>query len=570
MPKPSTLIYGVNEKPSLPTIIILGFQHVFIMFIAIIFPVVIVRELGVNISDHNANALISLSLIAGGVGTILQALKKRKIGSGYLCPAVSGPAYLDASIYAATMGGLPLLFGMTAFVGLVEVLFSRVMHKLRFLFPPEVTGTVVALVGIVLIPISSRSLVGLGFEDNVIETPEVLVGVITLALMVGLNVFSKGKLRLYSTIIGMIAGYLLAFAFGIMSQDSLAQVSQAPMFSVPYIENMKWDFDFSLIIPFTIAALSSTLKTIGDISTCQRINDSDWKRVDMKSVSGGILADGIGGLLPGLIGGFGQSTSSSNVGLSLATGATSRVIAYASGIIFILFAFLPRLANIFIIMPKPVMGAVLIFVVSFMIVQGFQMIMSRMLDARKTFVVGISLILGLSVEMVPEIYENIHPLIQPIFGSSLSLGAVTAVILNLLLKIGVKKHAKLSLNVDEPGSDKIFMFMEKQGQLWGARHEVISKISIVLSETFEMIVVNKLSNGILDVDISFDELKLEVDVKYSGRSITLYDTPPEINKLETDPMELGHLSGYMIYKNCDKIKLSEKDGISSIRMFYEH
>lgn len=201
-----------------------------------------------------------------------------------------------------------------------------------------------------------------------------------------MNVYSKGKLRLYCVIIGMIVGYVSSFLFGLLDTESIAQVKDAPLFSFPYIEKMRWAFDFHLMIPFTIAALASTFKTVGDISTCQRINDTKWKRTDMKTVSGGILVDGIGGILPGVVGRFGQSTSSSNVGLSVATGATSRIIAWFVGGLLIFLAFFPKLANVFIIMPKPVMGAVLIFSVSFMIIQGFQMVMSRMLDSRKIFV----------------------------------------------------------------------------------------------------------------------------------------------------------------------------------------
>lgn len=570
MSKPTNLIYGVDDRPPLGTTIILGFQHILISFIAIIFPVIIVRQLGPSISEHDARAFVSLSLLAGGVVTFLQALKYRGFGSGYLCPAICGPAYLNASILAASIGGLPLLLGMTAFVGVVEALFSRIMHRLRALFPPEVTGTVVALVGIVVIPLSIRSLVGIGFNDDKIESPEILVGVITLLTMIILNVFTKGKMKLYCSIIGMILGYLLSFAFGIMDRSSIDQVRQASLFSVPYIQHISWSLDLKLIIPFTIAALSSTLKTIGDLSTCQRINDSNWKRTDMKSVSGGILVDGLGGVVPGLIGGFGQSTSSTNVGLSVATGATSRVIAYAAGGLLVFLAFFPKLANIFLIMPKPVMGAALIFSISFMIVQGFQMIMSRMLDARKIFVVGISLILGMSVDMVPEVYKNIHPYLQPIFSSSLSLGAVSAVLLNLLLRIGIKKDVGFTLDTAEPGCEKIFTFMEKQGQLWGARPDAINQLTSAVNEAFEIISNGNLSKGPIKINVSYDELNLNVIMEYAGKGFEVYHTRPDLDKLEKEPDQVSRLSGYLLAHYCTRIKISENNGTVKIRMNFEN
>lgn len=569
MSKPVSLIYGVDDKPPLLTTFVLGLQHASIMSIAIIFPVIIVNGMGSTISSHDAHAFVSLSLLSGGIITILQALRYKNFGSGYLCPAISGPSYLNATILAASLGGLPLVFGMTAFNGGVEIVFSRILHKLRAMFPPEVTGTVVAFVGIVVIPVSVRNFVGIGVNDNIAETSELLVGVITLVTMIGLNVFSKGKLRLYCTIVGMCLGYLLSYFLGLFDNGSINQVKDTPFFSIPYIENMKIRFDVSLMIPFAIAAISSTLKTIGDITTCQRINDSNWKRTNMKTVSSGVLVDGLGGVIPGLIGGFGQSSSSSNVGMSAATGATSRVIAYSAGIIFILLAFFPKLADIFIIMPKPVMGALLIFSVSFMIVQGLQMIMSRMLDARKIFVVGISFILGLSVEMVPEIYKNVHPYFHPIFSSSLSLGAVSAVVLNLLLRIGIKSHANIQLKIGETTSEQIFIFMEKQGQLWGARKEIITKASYAFCEVFEILVNSCQNESVIGLTVSFDELEIEAKMEYRGKKIELLNRRPSMQEIE-DPNNVQLLSGFLLTKYCDKIRTSEKNGTVTVKMSFEH
>jgi len=427
MKKPANLIYGVDDKPPLFELIVLGFQHLSMFFISISFPVLLIASMGNAIDERTGQGFISLSMIAAGVVTILQSFRKGKIGSGYLVPSVCGPSYFSASMSAAAMGGFPLLFGMTAFVGAVEVFFSRVMHKLRFLFPSEVTGVIVLMVGVVIIPLTMKSFVGIGGQDHVVTHQEVITGVLTLAVMVILNVFSKGKLRLYSVLIGMIFGYAISAAFGLFNKADFDELVNTPLFAFPHIKGFGWSFDASLIIPFTIATLSSTLKTVGDITTAQKISDANWRRPNMKSVSGGIFADGLGGIIPGLIGGFGQSTSSANVGLSMATGATSRVIAYSLGGLLIGFAFMPRFSEFFLLMPLPVIGATLIYAASFMIIAGLQIIMSRMLDARKTFVVGVSIIFGLSVYVLNDVYNEVHPWIHPIFSSSLSLATMSAI-----------------------------------------------------------------------------------------------------------------------------------------------
>lgn len=568
--KPSNLIYGLDERPPLWLTVMLGLQHVFIIFISLIFPALIVNLLGNTIDPHTARSFVSLSMIAGGIITILQAFRTKYLGSGYLCPSVCGPSYLAASVSTITAGGLPVLFGMTAFAGMIEVAFSRVMNRLRFLFPPEVMGIVVALVGIVIIPMSIRNFFGVSGTDSITTGAEVMVAVITLVTMIAINVWSKGKLRLYCIIIGMVVGYAVSFALGIIPGDSISRISEAEWFSIPYIKNMHWAFDTTMLVPFIVATICSTLKTVGDLGTCQKINDADWKRPDMPVISRGILVDGIGGILPGLIGGFGQSTSSSNVGLSVATGATSRVIAYAAGGIVIVLAFFPRLSELFIIMPPPVMGATLIFAISFMIIAGLQIIASRMLDLRRTFVLGFAIIFGLSADIVPQIYASVHPWIKPIFSSSLALGTITAIVMNLIMRIGISSRSSLELVSGQHSSEDIFTFMEKQGSSWAARREVVMNAAGVLNEVFESVTFLKLAKGPLNVEATFDELNLDIDITYEGTPLQFPEKPPSPEELLQEDAALGNLSGFLISRQADGIRSSTKGDQCRILLHFEH
>ncbi len=568
--RPTNLIYGVDDRPPLFTTIVLGLQHVFILFIAIIFPVLIVRQLGSSITPETARSFISLSMIAGGLATVIQAFKKGPLGSGFLCPSVCGPSYFDASKVAVAAGGLPLLFGMTAVAGIIECLFSRVMHRLRVLFPSEVTGVVVAMVGIVVIPISVKNFFGYEAGSSSLHPREIMVGLTTFLVIIILSVWSKGKMKLYCILVGMVTGYLASALLGILTGSDLEKISKAPVFAFPQLNHVGWAFDFSFIIPFGVATLCSTFKTVGDLVTCQKINDSEWKRPDMKRVARGILADGLGGLIPGIIGGYGQSTSSSNVGLSVATGATSRIIAFAAGGIFILLAFFPKLAEVFLIMPKPVIGATLIFAVSFMIVAGFQIMMSRMMDARKTFVVGASIIFGLSADMVPDLYLNVHPWIRPIFSSSLSLATVTAILLNLALRIGISKQAVLDLGAGTDSSDKIFDFMENQGRNWGARPEVIRNAIAAMNEFLEAASLIDLADTSIRMKVEFDEFKLDVAISYRGQALLLSPSRPTKEELKRDVQAAVRLSGYMIQQYADSIREERKGDMNVLFLHFEH
>ncbi len=566
--KPPELAYGVDDDPPLSANLLLGLQHVFIISISLILPVMIVRAIGGT--PQQAEFMVSMSMLAAGIGTMLHALNKRGVGSGYLCPTVCGPSYLSASLLAASVGGLPLLFGMTSVAGFFEVLLSRVMHRLRALFPPEVTGLVVAMVGITVIPLALPNLVGRDASDSITELPELMVALITLGTMVGISVWSRGKMRLYSVLVGMVFGYLASAALGILNADHLDLFMEVPLIAAPNLAYFGWSFDIALLLPFLIAITCSSLKTVGDITTCQKINDMDWKRTDMKNVSQGILADGLSAVVGGVVGAMGQSTSSSNIGLSIGTGATSRKIAFAIGGLLVFLAFFPKLAMVFVVMPKPVIGATLIYAVSFMIVAGFQIIMSRMLDARRTFLVGIPLIMGLSVDALPELYENVPSLLQPIFSSSLSLAAVLVVFLNLIFRIGIAKRQRLVLKPGVDDADSVFDFMEKQGAAWGARREVIYRAISAIHELFEAVSSSNLAKGDIEVDVSFDEFNLDVEARYKGEPLVLPSTRPSDADLLRDDEAAAKLSGFMIKRYANSVKLEQKDGMCRVRLHFDH
>jgi xanthine permease XanP len=114
--KPPDLIYGVDDEVPLSTCILLGLQHTFQVTTAITFALMVIQVIhGFSGTDEEAAFFVSMSLLAGGIATILQALNRHGIGSGYFAPAVCEPAYITSSLLAAKMGGLPLVFGMTCY-----------------------------------------------------------------------------------------------------------------------------------------------------------------------------------------------------------------------------------------------------------------------------------------------------------------------------------------------------------------------------------------------------------------------------------------------------------------------
>lgn len=566
--KPSNIVYGVDDIPPFWTMLIMGLQHVMVSAVTLVLPILIVQNIGGTTTQ--AQTVVRMSLIAGGIGVILQVWQRGPVGSGYLCPQLCGPAYFSASLLAARTGGLSLMFGMTLLAGAFEALFSRVVYRLRALFPSEVAGVVVVMVGLALVPIGVSNLVGLSRTDTLSEMRQLAVACLALSSMIGFNVWGRGPWRLYSVLIGMGLGYLAAWLFGILPQADIDLVLQAAMFSVPAAGQLGWSFDTVLILPFVIAALASSLKAIGDLTTCQKINDANWQRPDMNSISRGLLADACGLATAGVLGGMGQSTSSSNVGLSNATGITSRRIGYAMGGLAITLAFIPKLAAVLVIMPSPVIGATLVFVASFMIVAGIQIIVSRLLDARKTFVVGVSIIFGLSVDFLPGMYAHLPAAAAPLLGSSLAFATTSALVLNLIFRLGIADRVRLELTPGETAGETIFAFLETQGAAWGARRDVVYRAIAAVNELVETVTGLALAQGNIVSEVRFDEYNLDIDLRYRGALIEFPMERPSADEMLNDERAMAKLAGFLMRHYADRIEATETDDQCRIRLHFDH
>jgi len=247
--KPADLIYGVDESPPLLTTLVLGFQHVFVISVGWIFVVVLVTA--VAGTPAQSQSIIRMSMIASGVATILQARANGRVGSGYLCPLSCGPSYLAASMLACKTGGLSLMFGLTSVSGAFEALLSRVIQRLRALFPPEVTGLVVAMVGIELIALACPRFLGYAGSGSVLDARSTLVAFIALTAMVAPTIWSKGKLRLYPVLLGLSAGYVSALATGILTWSQLLTFLAVPIVSLPHRLPVGITFSFAFLAPLS-------------------------------------------------------------------------------------------------------------------------------------------------------------------------------------------------------------------------------------------------------------------------------------------------------------------------------
>jgi NCS2 family nucleobase:cation symporter-2 len=216
------------------------------------------------------------------------------------------------------------------------------------------------------------------------------------------------------------------------------------------------------------------------------------------------------------------------------------------------------------------MGASLIFAVCFMIMAGIQIIMSRMIDARKTFVVGLSIIFGLSFDAVPGLYAGVDPMLRPMLSSSLALATICAVVLNVFFRIGISQKVGFEIDPAADTSDKIFQTMEKQGGAWGARRDVIFNAIAAINELLDAAPFLDLKGKKIALSVQFDEFNLDVRAVYEGKPFDIPTTLPCIDSMHDAAATSLALAAFTMSRYVDKMSFSTKDGKTELLMHLEH
>ena len=563
--RPEDLTYTVDELPPWHRLMVLGLQHALLISIYLIFVVIIARA--ANVTEQVIGNVISVALIVIGIATILQSLRIGPLGSGYLAPPVYSAIYLGPSVLAAKVGGLPAVFGMTIFAAVIEIVLSRFLHRMRAVFPPAISGFVVLIVGIDLGLVGLSQVLELTKYNDPNFTETVCVASFTLAIIVVLSVWVRGIFRLMCSMVGIVSGFVAALAVGLISEDSLKAFEQASFFALPF-PAFDYAFDLSLVLPFFAAGLAATLRTVGVITTCEKINDADWKRPDMSPIKGGMLADGIGCMIGGILGTPGLNAGPSLVGVSKATGATSRYIAFAAGGLLILFAFLPKLAFLFLLLPLPVVGAALLVNSCFMIAGGIQVMVSRNVDTRVTYVIGLSLLLGLSRKVFPAYFQELPAFLHVVTGTLLSLSVLVAMILNLLFRLGIRRTEILDLDGSDVSADKLEEFLSLRAKSWGIPHDLMERSISTTTQVVRHLQDAHLIHGKSKVIASYDEVTLVIEIDYEGILLSLPNVGVKKNDfLEEEAFAYG-LADFLTGVYPDKFDRSSKGKDVTLRFYY--
>jgi len=564
--KPVNLVYAVDEAPPATVTIANGVQHVAFIAIFLVYPLLVFRVAEVPTSLV-AN-LLAIGMLVLGIGTVLQAQHRGPLGSGYMCPSTFTAVYLGPSLLAVKAGGLPVLFGMTLFAGALEAVLSKLLERLRPIFPPELSGLVIFMVGWAAGIAGLRTVLSVNAAP--LRSDEFWVSLLTLSTMVALNVWGKGMLRMLCALAGLAVGYAAAQAFGLLEGSDYSVVANAPWIGLPSFGHLAWSFDTTLLFPFVVACVAVAMKAVGTITICQRMNDANWVRPDMASARRGVLADGVATIAAGTLGAFGTNTSTPSVGLVSATGVASRHVAYAAGLIFVLLAFTPKLAALLAVMPRSVMIAALLFAVSFIIINGLQVMTSRLLDTRRTLVIGLSVVAGGAVEVFPQLATSAPQGLVPLVSSSLAFSTLIALTLNLLFRIGVRKTVTLAIDRDDIDPQQIEKFFKLNGAIWGARPDVVSRATFGVIQLIDAVRETCWRSGPLEIGVTFDEFNLDVRASYAGDPLEFPEERPSNRDIVASENGARRLAGFMLRRCADGLRSTANAGKANVFLHYDH
>ena len=432
------LIYALEDRPGPLPATFAAIQHVLASFVGIITPTLIVGSvLGL---EQYVPYLVSMALFVSGIGTFIQARRFGPIGAGMLCLQGTSFGFLSAILAAGFIvkgrGGSPeeilaTLFGVAFCAAFVEIIVSRCINRLRRVITPVVTGTIICLMGLSLIKVSMTDIAGgYGAEDLGALRNLALAGLV-LGTIIVLNRFGIALLRLSAVIVALAVGYLTAWMMGMVDFSSLASL---PAFSVPQPFRFGFAFDWMAFIPIAVIFLITPLETAGDLTANSMISRQPVRGpLYLQRIKGGILGDGCSSVIAATFNSLPMTTFSQNNGVIQLTGVASRHVGRYIAAILILLALFPVVGGVLQLMPKPVLGGATLIMFGTVAIAGIKILAEAGLNRRNMLIVSISLGLGLGVAAVPDVLSQLPEVLKNIFGSPITIGAFSAILLNLFL-----------------------------------------------------------------------------------------------------------------------------------------
>jgi xanthine permease len=429
-------IHPVDEVLPPGQLAVYGFQHVLAFYAgAVIVPILLASAIG--LSNQQLAFLINADLFTCGIASIIQAVGFWKIGvrlpllQGVTFTAVA-PMIAIGNANGGGVDGLLAIYGAVIVAGIFTFLIAPYFSRLLRLFPPVVTGTVITVIGFTLVPVAALDAGGGNPEAADFGSLQNLAfagGTLLFILLI--YRFFRGFLSTIAVLLGLVVGSAVAWAFGIVDFSGVGQAGWVGVITPFYFGFPT--FGVAAIVSMIVVMLITAVETTGDVFATGEIVE---KRIRREDIARAIRADGLATTLGGLLNSFPYTCFAENVGLVRLTRIRSRWVVAVAGAIMIVFGLLPKMGAIVAAVPRPVLGGAALVLFATVGVIGIQTL-SRVdfHDERNVIIVAVSVGLALVPVAFPTFYQNFPDELQIIVGSGITMGSLSAILLNLVFNV---------------------------------------------------------------------------------------------------------------------------------------
>jgi xanthine/uracil permease len=571
--RPLGMTHAIDEIPSTPAALLLAGQHA-ALALALVAQVVAAAQ-GAGVGAEETRTLVVGTALAMGLGTLLQALGGR-FGAGATVVHGAGPFALVLAVATLKAGGPAALVFLTFLDGAVRGILAPLARRARAIFPPTVVGVVVCLGGLGLIPAAASSALGMAGHgpDGGANAAALVIALASLGAMVALSVWGGPRGRSVALVAGVAVGGALSVVLGLGPDPAV--LGDAPLFALPNLVFPREAVDPWVLLSLVPVVVLSAVNGLGVFVLMDRMDDADWRRVDMEAVAKGTRATGVANGIGAFLGAMPTEPNPANVGLCHATRASSRGIGLLTGLMIGALAFLPGVTAVLVALPEPVLGAVLVYAAAYLITSGMEMILSRDLDSRATFMVGTAAVVGVGFTLVPEAGAMLSSLPGGVGIHPMVAGGVVAIALNALFRIGTKNRVRLEPPPETGGRGQdVVDLLEYWCGRWNARRDVTQRAILSVMEGVE--VLRERGRPLVALEGSFDEFNLDWTLVHGGPPLEVGRAvaPDWTKALEGDDADLeatmDALSAVVLRNLANSVKAERgADGQSRFTLHFQH
>ncbi|KEO81652.1 nucleobase:cation symporter-2 family protein [Tumebacillus flagellatus] len=412
----------------------LGLQHVLAMYAgAIIVPLIIGGAL--KMTPTQLAYLIAADLFTCGLATLLQVIGTRYVG--IRLPVVLGCTFTAVGpiIAIASTSNLATAYGSILVAGLAVFLLAPLFGKLLRFFPTVVTGSVVTIIGLTLIPVAMNNAAGGQGAPDFGAPRNLLLALGTLVLILVINKLFTGFIRAVSVLIGLVVGTAAASLLGMVSFENVANASWFNIVQPFYFGTPQ--FSISAILTMVLVCVISMVESTGVYFALGKIVGADLKEQDIVK---GLRAEGLAILLGGLFNSFPYTTFSQNVGLVSLTRVKTRNVIIAAGGILLVLGLLPKLAALATVIPSAVLGGAMVAMFGMVVSSGINILSDVDFKQNENLlIVACSIAVGLGSAVIPQMFDQLPNALKMLLQNGIVTGSLTAVVLNIFLHAKAKK-----------------------------------------------------------------------------------------------------------------------------------